>query len=86
MSKCYVDNVFEEVKRHAVGSLTEHLNQVDATCSIQFASKSKKDKSLPFLDMLIVRKPDGHVKLMVLKLLILTNICLSHHITSFNIS
>ena len=63
--KRYVDDILEVVKRHAVVNLTEHLNEVDSTGSIKFTYESERDDSMPFLDTLIVKKPDGHVKLLI---------------------
>ena len=63
--KRYVDNILEVIKKNAVHDLTDHLNKVDETGSIKFTSESEKDNGLPFLDMLVVKKPDGHVKMMV---------------------
>jgi len=63
--KRYVDDIFAVVKRDAVSDLTDHLNQVDDTGSIKFKSELEKDNALPFLDMQIVRKPDGNVKQLV---------------------
>ena len=45
--------------------LTTHLNQVDSSGRIKFTFESEKNDSMPFLDTLIVRKLDGHVKLLV---------------------
>lgn len=42
-----------------------HLTEVDETGSIKFTHEEEKDKSIPFLDTLIVRKDDGSVKLLV---------------------
>jgi len=63
--KRYVDDILEVVKRHGVVDLTEHLNEVDNTGSIKFTYESERNDSMPFLDTLIVKKPDGHVKLLI---------------------
>ena len=55
----------EVVNRQAVIGLTEHLNQIDSIDSIKFTYESEAENVMPFLDILIVRKPDGHVKLLV---------------------
>ena len=60
-----VDDILEVIYRHAVVDLTTHLNQVDSSGSVKFTFESEKNDSTPFLDTLIVRKPDGHVKLLV---------------------
>jgi len=63
--KRYVDDILEVIKKHGVDGLTQHLNSVDDTGSIKFTAEQEKDQQMPFLDTLIVRKPDGHVKLLV---------------------
>ena len=45
--------------------MTQHLNSVDDTGCIKFTAKQEKDLQMPFLDTLIMRKPDGNVKLLV---------------------
>ena len=55
----------EVINKQAVEGLTEHLNQVDETGSIKFTYETEAEKMMPFLDMLLVRKEDGHLKLMV---------------------
>ncbi|XP_072033115.1 uncharacterized protein [Amphiura filiformis] len=59
--KRYVDDVLEIVQRDTAETLTAHLNQVDTTSSIEV----EQDQQIPFLDTLIVRKPDKSIKLMV---------------------
>ena len=44
---------------------TEHLNQIDETNSSKFTHEEEKDKSMPFLDTLIVRKKDDSVQLLI---------------------
>ena len=61
--KRYVDDILEIVNRQAVEGLIDHLNQVDDTGSIKFTYETEMEKTIPFLDMLIVRKEDSHVKL-----------------------
>ncbi|XP_072046220.1 uncharacterized protein [Amphiura filiformis] len=63
--KRYVDDVLEIVKRDTAETLTAHLNQVDTTSSIKFTYEVEQDQQIPFLDTLIVRKPDKSIKLMV---------------------
>ncbi|XP_072014851.1 uncharacterized protein [Amphiura filiformis] len=61
----YVDDVLEIVKEGQVQNLTDHLNTIDETESIKFTFEEEKNGQIPFLDTLIVRKPDGSVKLLV---------------------
>ncbi|XP_072025297.1 uncharacterized protein [Amphiura filiformis] len=53
--KRYVDDILEIVKE----------DQTDPTDSIKFTFEKEQERSIPFLDTLIVRKPDGSVKLLV---------------------
>jgi len=46
------------INKEAVEGLTEHLNQVDTTGSIEFIYETEVDKMIPFLDILIVTKDD----------------------------
>ena len=55
----YVDYVLEIVRR------TEHLNKVDPSNSLKFTYEEEQDGAIPFLDTLIMRKPDGSVKLCI---------------------
>ena len=61
----YVDDVFEIVRRGEVDNLTEHLNKVDPSNSIMFTYEEEQDGAIPFLNTLIMRKPDGSVKLCI---------------------
>ena len=63
--KRYVDDILEIVNKDQVDNLTDHLNQTDPTDSIKFTYEKESNNSIPFLDTLIVRKPDGSVKLLV---------------------
>ena len=63
--KRYVDDVFEGIRKGEVDRLTDHLNQTDPPNSIKFTYEQEKDGSIPFLDTLIIHKPDGSVKLCV---------------------
>ncbi|XP_072033048.1 uncharacterized protein [Amphiura filiformis] len=63
--KRYVDDILEIIKEDQVENLTTHLNQTDPTDSIKFTYEKEREGSIPFLDTLIVRKPDGSVKLLV---------------------
>jgi len=54
------------ISKHAVEALTEHLSQIDETDSIKFTYETfKAEKMLPFLDILLVRKEDGYLKLLM---------------------
>ena len=61
----YVDDILEIVKSDQVDNLTEHLNSVDPTGSIQFTHEQEVDGKIPFLDTLIIKKPDGTIKLLI---------------------
>lgn len=63
--KRYVDDILEVINKQAVEELTDHLNRVDDTGSIKFTYETEAEKMIPFLDMQIVRKEDGHLKLLV---------------------
>ena len=63
--KRYIDDILEIINEDAVEGLTQHLNRVDETGSIKLTYESEVDKMLPFLDMLIARKDDTQVKLLV---------------------
>ncbi|XP_072049982.1 uncharacterized protein [Amphiura filiformis] len=63
--KRYVDDILEIVQKDQVDNLTEHLNQSDPTENIIFTYEKEHEGTIPFLDTLIVRKPDGPVKLLV---------------------
>ena len=45
--------------------LTDHLNNVDETGNLKFTYEKEQEGKIAFLDTLIVRKPDGSVKLLV---------------------
>ena len=57
--------IVEKLKSGQLDNLTSHLNTVDVTNNIKFTHEEEKDGMMPFLDTLIVRKPDGHVKILV---------------------
>ena len=63
LRKRYVNDVLEIIKDGKVDQLTHHLNQAEFTGNIKFTHKP--DNQIPFLDMLITRKPDGSVKLLI---------------------
>ena len=58
-------NVLELIKKGQVRNLTDHINTIDATGNIKFTYEEDKDKQIPFLDTLLVRRKDGSVKLLV---------------------
>ena len=63
--KRYVDDILDVLKKDQVKTMNDHLNDIDETRSIQFTYEPEKDGKIPFLDMLIIRKSDGSVKLCV---------------------
>ncbi|XP_072048616.1 uncharacterized protein [Amphiura filiformis] len=63
--KRYVDDVLEIVNKGSAEPLTEHLNQIDNTGNIKFTYETEENQQIPFLDTLIVKKPDGSIKLLV---------------------
>jgi hypothetical protein len=60
-----VDDILEVVNKNCIQQLTDHINQTDKSGSIKFTYEQESERSLPFLDTLIVRKEDGSVKLLV---------------------
>ena len=80
--KRYVDDIFEIIKKGETVRLTDHINSVDDTNSIKFTFEEETSGQLPFLDALIMRKPDGSLKLQVYRKKTHTNQYLnfdSHH-------
>jgi len=65
--KRYVDNVLELIKNGQMRNLTDHINTIDATGNIKFTYEEDEDKQILFLDILLVRREDGSVKLLVYK-------------------
>jgi len=66
ISPYYVDDILEILKRDAVESFTEHLNNsIDETGSIKFTYEMEHEGSLLFLDILITRQQNGQLKLTV---------------------
>ena len=63
--KRYVDDILEIVRKNTEDKLTDHLNSIDDTGSLKFTYEKEQDGKIAFLDTLIVRKPDGSVKLLV---------------------
>ncbi|XP_072039127.1 scavenger receptor cysteine-rich domain-containing protein DMBT1-like [Amphiura filiformis] len=60
-----IDDILEIVKKESEKQLTEHLNKVDETGNLKFTYEAEESGTMPFLDTLIVRKPDGSVTLLV---------------------
>ncbi|XP_072014846.1 uncharacterized protein [Amphiura filiformis] len=65
MWKRYVDDVLEIIRKGEVDNLTDHLNKTDPSSSIKFTYEQENEGKIPFLDTLIIRKPDGSVKLCI---------------------
>ena len=63
--KRYVDDILEKIQKGELQNLTDHLNRVNETGSIKFTHEEESNGSIPVLDTLITRKPDGTVKLLV---------------------
>lgn len=55
----YVDDVFAIIDRDFLQSFTNHLNTVHH--KIKFTVEEEKNGELPFLDLLVIRMPDGTV-------------------------
>ena len=55
MSKKYVDDTLEVVKRGTVDKLAEFLNNLDDSGSIKFTYEVETEGQLPFLDLLLKR-------------------------------
>ena len=80
--KRYVDDVLEVIKQGQVDNLTTHLNTIDPTDNIRFTYEQEQDGKIPFLDTLIIRKPDGSTKICIYRKKTHTNQYLqfnSHH-------
>ena len=71
------------MKDNQVENLTDHLNNTDPSGSIKFTFEKEASGQIPFLDTLIIRKPDGLVKLLVYRKVTHTDQYLnfaSHHL------
>ncbi len=80
--KRYVDDIFEIIKKGETSNLADHINSVDNTNNIKFTFEEETDGQLSFLDALVIRKPDGSLKLQVYRKQTHTNQYLnffSHH-------
>ena len=53
-----VDNALKRIKRGQLQKLTDHLNTMAEARSIKFTHEEESEGAIPFLDTLIVRKPD----------------------------
>ena len=53
-----VDNVLKRIKRGQLQNMTDHLNTMAEARSIKFTHEEESEEAIPFLDTLIVRKPD----------------------------
>ncbi|XP_072033394.1 uncharacterized protein [Amphiura filiformis] len=65
MWKRYVDDVLEIIRKGEVDNLTDHLNKTGPSSSIKFTNEQENQGKIPLLDTLIIRKPDGSVKLCI---------------------
>ena len=63
--KRYVDDTCTVLKKEEVDRFHEHLNGVNA--HIQFTAEIEENKSLPFLDILLLRQEDGSIKTSVFR-------------------
>ena len=63
LGKCYVDDVLEIINKGEVENLTEHLNTTDTSGSIKSTHEPEQEGKIPFLDTLIIRKPEQNIKL-----------------------
>ena len=80
-----MDDVLEIIPRGKAKELTEHINKVDPSRNIKFTYEEEENKSLPFLDTLVERKPDGSLTTKVYRKKTHTNQYLnftSHHPTN----
>ena len=60
-----MDDILEIVKKNTAETWTDHVNQIDPTSRIKFTFEEEQEGAIPFLDTLIVRKPDKSIKLLV---------------------
>nr|VZI13874.1 unnamed protein product [Spirometra erinaceieuropaei] len=73
----YVDDTFVIIKREMVQEFRNALNSVSP--DIQFTMEAESNKQLPFLDVLVHRKPSGHLKTTVYRKATNTGQILSYH-------
>ena len=77
----YIDDIHEVVQKDCVQKLTDHINQVDKSGSIQFTYETESDGKTRFLDTFIVKKEDGSVKLLIYRKLTHTDQYLNYKST-----
>ena len=58
--KRYVDDTCTAIQSDSISHFHDHLNSINA--NIQFMYETEKDGSLPFLDILLSRDPNGSVR------------------------
>ncbi|BHF76764.1 hypothetical protein SprV_0501986300 [Sparganum proliferum] len=73
----YVDDTFVIIKRQMVKEFHDVLNSVFP--DIQFTMEAEANNQLPFLDVLVHRKPNGHLKTTVYRKATNTRQILSYH-------
>ncbi|BHF57190.1 hypothetical protein SprV_0100013100 [Sparganum proliferum] len=73
----YVDDTFVIIKREMIEEFHSVLNSVFP--DIQFTMEAENDNQLPFLDVLVHRKPNGHIKTTVYRKATNTRQILSYH-------
>ena len=61
----YVDDIFERLPKNSTERLTDHLNTVDPTGSIQVTCEEEQNNALPMLDAKATRQPDGSLEVTV---------------------
>ena len=61
----YIDEGFEVINKGSLYQFTDHLNQTEPTCKINFTQEPEKDNQIPFLDKIFTRKQDGAVKFLI---------------------
>ncbi|BHF84196.1 hypothetical protein SprV_0902734600 [Sparganum proliferum] len=73
----YVDDTFVIIKREMVQTFHNVLNSVSP--DIQFTMEAENNNELPFLDVLVHRNPNGHLKTTVYRKAANTRQILSYH-------
>nr|VZI15558.1 unnamed protein product [Spirometra erinaceieuropaei] len=73
----YVDDTFVIIKREMVQTFHNVLNSVSP--DIQFTMEAESNNELPFLDVLVHRNPNGHLKTTVYRKAANTRQILSYH-------
>nr|VZI40131.1 unnamed protein product [Spirometra erinaceieuropaei] len=80
----YVDDTFVIIKRQDVQEFNDVLNSVFP--DIQFTMEAEANNQLPFLDVLVHRKPNGHLKTTAYRKATNTRQILSFHSETTNIT